>query len=95
MAIEAQLADGRILEFPDGTDPGVIQATVKKVIASSQPKTTFGGQTKEFFKGLAPGAVGLLESAATGASALLPSDLDKGTSCSSSRLRRYRWPQVW
>jgi hypothetical protein len=77
MAIEAQLADGRILEFPDGTDPGVIQATVKKVIASSQPKTTFGGQTKEFFKGLAPGAVGLLESAATGASALLPSDLEK------------------
>tara|TARA_R110002110_G_scaffold94729_1_gene245278 strand:+ start:1112 stop:3286 length:2175 start_codon:yes stop_codon:yes gene_type:complete len=32
MAIEAQLADGRILEFPDGTDPNVIQATVKKMI---------------------------------------------------------------
>lgn len=76
MAIEAQLADGRILEFPDGTDPSVIQATVKRVIASSQP-TTFGGQVKEFGKGLLPGAVGLLESAATGASALLPEDLEK------------------
>mgnify|MGYP003672692843 FL=1 len=32
MAIQAQLADGRILEFPDGTDPNVIQATVKKII---------------------------------------------------------------
>jgi hypothetical protein len=33
MTIEARMADGRILEFPDGTDPHVIQATVKKLIA--------------------------------------------------------------
>lgn len=32
MTIQAQLADGRTLEFPDGTDPQVIQATVKKVL---------------------------------------------------------------
>ena len=32
MAIEAELADGRILEFPDGTDPAVIQSTVKRVL---------------------------------------------------------------
>jgi hypothetical protein len=38
MAIEAQLADGRILEFPDGTDPSVIQATVKRLIAESAPR---------------------------------------------------------
>jgi hypothetical protein len=37
MAIEAQLADGRVLEFPDGTDPAVIQSTVKRLIAESQP----------------------------------------------------------
>lgn len=37
MAIEAQLADGRILEFPDGTDPAVIQSTVKRMIAGGQP----------------------------------------------------------
>lgn len=30
--IEAELHDGRILEFPDGTKPEVIQATVKKMI---------------------------------------------------------------
>ena len=34
MTIQAQLADGRVLEFPDGTDPSVIQATVKRVIAN-------------------------------------------------------------
>ena len=65
MAVYAQLADGRVLEFPDGTDPAVIQATVKKVIASSakpaEPQTTVGGQVKEFFKGVPAGAVNLLE----------------------------------
>ena len=79
MAIEAELPDGRILEFPDGTSPAVIQATVKRVLASGQPTPapTIGGQVKEAFKGLVPGAVGLLESAATGASALLPEELEK------------------
>lgn len=40
--MEAELADGTILEFPDGTDPAVIQATVKKMLASSteQSKVT-------------------------------------------------------
>jgi len=36
MTIQAQLADGTILEFPDGTDPAVIQRTVKNTIAQSQ-----------------------------------------------------------
>ena len=36
MTIQAQLADGRTLEFPDGTDPTVIQATVKKMIGGQQ-----------------------------------------------------------
>ena len=35
MAVYAQLADGRTPEFPDGTDPAIIQSTVKKVIAGS------------------------------------------------------------
>lgn len=35
--MEAELADGTILEFPDGTDPQVIQATVKKMLGQ-QPK---------------------------------------------------------
>lgn len=33
MTITAQLADGRTLEFPDGTDPSVIQRTVKSMLA--------------------------------------------------------------
>lgn len=32
MPIQAQLADGRTLEFPDGTEQSVIQATVKRLI---------------------------------------------------------------
>lgn len=36
MTITAELADGRKLEFPDGTDPGVIQSTVKKLVSSAQ-----------------------------------------------------------
>jgi len=32
MTIQAQLADGRVLEFPDGTDPVVIQGTVKRLL---------------------------------------------------------------
>lgn len=35
--MRAELADGRVLEFPDGTDPAVIQATVKKVLGPAPP----------------------------------------------------------
>lgn len=76
MPIQAQLHDGRILEFPDGTDPKVIQATVKKVLGVV-PETTVLGQVSEAFKGLVPGAVGLVESAAIGASALLPEEQER------------------
>ena len=80
MAIEAQLADGRVLEFPDGTDPSVVQATVKRVLAQSAappPERTFLGSAKEVAKGIPAGAIGLLESAATGASAILPEEMEK------------------
>ena len=36
MAIEAELFDGTILEFPDGTDPAVIQQTAKRLTAERQ-----------------------------------------------------------
>lgn len=39
MAVVAELADGRRLEFPDGTDPSVVQATVKKMIGNAQVST--------------------------------------------------------
>lgn len=38
MSITAELHDGTRLEFPDGTDPSVIQATVKKVLADRAPE---------------------------------------------------------
>lgn len=34
MSVFAELPDGRKLEFPDGTDPAVIQQTVKKVLGA-------------------------------------------------------------
>ena len=48
MTITAELADGRTLEFPDETDPQVIQATVKRVIgqqgAPQQPEPSMMDQ---------------------------------------------------
>lgn len=49
MTITAELADGRRLEFPDGTDPAVIQRTVKRLVAPKQPplqQIDTNGQTK-------------------------------------------------
>ena len=40
MSITAELADGRKLEFPDGTSPDIIQQTVKKQLAGGAPKET-------------------------------------------------------
>ena len=33
MTIQAKLADGRVLEFPDGTDQAVIQSAIKDLLA--------------------------------------------------------------
>jgi hypothetical protein len=38
MAIEAQLFDGTIVEFPDDTERSVIESTVKKLTLDRQPK---------------------------------------------------------
>lgn len=67
MAIEAELADGTVLEFPDGTPQGVIQATVKRMVLgapSVQPKSErslFGKVTGA----LRESAESILEPAAT------------------------------
>jgi hypothetical protein len=37
MTITAELADGRVLEFPDGTDTAVIQSTVKRMVKPDKP----------------------------------------------------------
>jgi len=41
------------------------------------PETTFGGNVKEFFKGVIPGAIGLAETAGTGIAAALPEETEK------------------
>lgn len=81
------LPDGSYVTIREGETPQ--QAYVRaqqmypeafKVTAPAAPKeTTFGGQTKEFFKGLVPGAIGLVEQAGTGISALLPEEQEKAT----------------
>ena len=38
--IQAQLPDGRILEFPDGTDQRIIQSKVKEMLGIGQPSGT-------------------------------------------------------
>jgi len=42
-----------------------------------EPETTVGGNVKEFFKGVVPGAIGLAETAGTGIAALLPEETEK------------------
>lgn len=66
MTIEAQLADGRVLEFPDGTDPSVIQNTVKRMLAPAAPseaakKRTFGEAATDIGAGLVSGAGSLVQ----------------------------------
>lgn len=40
MTIEAELHDGRVLEFPDGTDPAIVQATVKRMLGPAPSSNT-------------------------------------------------------
>jgi len=53
---------------PESTEPAV---------APPAPETTIGGEVVEAFKGLLPGAIGLGETAITGAAALLPEDYEQ------------------
>ena len=78
MPYSIELPDGRIVEgIPDSVTP---QEAKRRIIAAGlvkAPETTALGQTKEFFKGLVPGAVGMVETAAVGASSLLPEEYEK------------------
>lgn len=61
MTIEAQLADGRILEFPDGTDPAVIQSTVKRLLSQTPdaaPAKPAGFSVKDLAASFGIGATG-------------------------------------
>jgi len=81
------LPDGSRVRIREGETPEQAYARAQqmypeafKTAAPAVPKeTTLGGQTKEFFKGLVPGAIGLVEQAGTGISALLPDEQEKAT----------------
>jgi hypothetical protein len=78
MAYTVALPDGRTVEFPDDVPKDKAAAVIRQQFPElGAPQTTMLGGAKELFKGLVPGAVGLVESAATGASALLPEDMEK------------------
>ena len=77
MAYTVALPDGRTIEFPDNVPQDKAAAIIQQQFPEFAPKTSAVGQAKEFLKGIPAGAVGLLESAATGASALLPEDAEK------------------
>lgn len=81
MPYSIRLPDGTLVRnIPDDLPP---EEAKQRIIAAGlvkappPPETTILGQVKEGFKGLLPGAVGLVESAATGASALLPEQYEK------------------
>ena len=84
MAQYLPLPDGSSVTIREGETPQEAYARAQRMypeaFASKEPEkkeTTVGGQAKEFFKGLAPGAINLVESAAVGASALLPEETEK------------------
>ena len=55
--IQAHLKDGRVLEFPDGTDPAVIQSTVQRTLGIQQvEQSQIEGQQffREGFENLSP-----------------------------------------
>jgi hypothetical protein len=64
---------------PGASDAEVAQAVLAQnpEAGTPKPEQTVLGNVKELVKGVLPGAVGLVESAATGASALLPEDIEK------------------
>ena len=89
MPYVVQLPDGRSVEFPDNIPPEEAERIIRRELLSAPsapvpgpiqpvviPETTIAGQVAEAFKGVPRGAIGLLESAATGAGALLPDEAE-------------------
>lgn len=84
--MDVRLPDGTLIRnVPEGTTKAELIERLKRngydVSALEPPKekpeTTVLGEAKEFAKGVLPGAVGLLESAVAGASAILPEETER------------------
>ena len=74
MTIRDELADGRVLEFPDGTDPSVIQTTVKRMISES-PVQTGGAPQEGITAALTGGFKRFLSTGETAAESLINPEL--------------------
>lgn len=57
MSIEAELPDGTVLEFPDGTGPDIIQRTAKNMLAKKGGEMALDGMSgfDKFFAGVGKG----------------------------------------
>ena len=61
MPYSIRLPDGTLVEnIPDDLNPSEAKKRIIAAYPQFAPETTIGGQVKEAFKGLVPGAVGLL-----------------------------------
>ena len=88
MAQSLPLPDGTSVTIREGETPEETWLrAIREYPEAFQPQKpkeekkepTLGGQAKEFFKGVVPGGVGLLETAGTGISALLPQEQELAT----------------
>lgn len=93
MAQYLPLPDGTSVTIREGESPAQAWARAQQMYPeafgakpAAKPETTIGGGIKELFKGLAPGAINLAESAAIGASALLPEDKEKAVAAKAREL---------
>jgi hypothetical protein len=69
MAIQAQLFDGTVLEFPDGTDPSVIQRVAKEQTLRRQPQKEAG-----LLDRMGAGTKSIISNIGTGIESLVASD---------------------
>lgn len=90
MSVYAELADGRRLEFPDGTDPVVIQNTVKKVLGKSQ--TPPSKEWMERLQGQKPKESGLRDFL-TGATGMIRGAMNTATSPEILAVRNQLQPE--
>ncbi len=87
MPYSIRLPDGTLVDnIPDDLDPSEAKRRIIAAFPQFAPETTVAGQIKEGFKGLVPGAIGLLETAGAGAAALLPEEYETGARETISRV---------
>lgn len=77
MSYSVTLPDGRNVEFPDDVSKEKAASIIQEQFPEFALKTTVAGNIKEGFKGVIPGAVNMVQSAVTGAAAILPDEQEQ------------------